>query len=81
MQGKRVDRLDDSLFQSGEYGKISDGNWYCCPPDSDLVGNLSGHEVVEHEDGTISVTPSILISSHKGESWHGWLTYGKWQQA
>lgn len=79
--GKRVDRPDDSLFESGEYGKISNGDWYCCPPDSDLIGNLAGHEVVEHEDGTITVYPSILINArHKGQEWHGFLERGVWRE-
>lgn len=81
MQGKRVDRLDDSIFQSGEYGKISNGDWYCCPPDTDLIGNLRGHQVVEHEDGTITVSPSILINArHRGKEWHGFLERGVWRQ-
>lgn len=81
MQGKRVDRLDDSLFQGGEYGKGSNGIWYCCPPDTDLIGNLAGHHVVEHENGTITVTPSILINArHKGQEWHGYLRNGVWEE-
>lgn len=81
MQGKRQDRPDDSLFQSGEYGKISNGQWHCCPPNTELLGNLSKHEVVEHEDGTITVSPSILIRSpHKGTEWHGFLEKGIWRE-
>jgi hypothetical protein len=81
IQGKRVDRPDDSIFESGEYGKGSNGIWYCCPPDTELMGNLSKHEVVEHENGTITVRPSILIRSpHKGTEWHGFLENGIWRE-
>ena len=45
------------------------------------VGALSKHQVVEHEDGTISVTPSILRNDcDKDEKTqrHGFLTRGIW---
>lgn len=81
MQGKRQDRPDDSLFEAGEYGRGSNGVWYCCPPNTDLMGNLGKHDVIEHEDGTISVSPSILINaSHRGQSWHGYLEKGVWRE-
>ena len=80
MQGKRVDRLDDSLFESGEYGKVSTGDFYCCSPNTDLVGNLSKHQIVEHEDGTITVSPSILIRSSSRGEWHGYLERGIWRE-
>jgi hypothetical protein len=35
--------------------------------------------IIEHEDGTISVTPSILVTNHLG-SWHGYLTQGIWKE-
>lgn len=80
IEGKRRDRPDDSIFEPGEYGKLSDGNWYGCPPETDLHCNLSGHEVVEHEDGTITVSPSILITGRLGLQWHGYLERGWWRE-
>jgi hypothetical protein len=47
------------------------------------AGNLKLHTVIEHEDGTITVTPSILVTGHeKGEKIirHGYLTKGVWQE-
>lgn len=42
--------------------------------------NLSRHNVQEHEDGTITVKPSIRISGDQGiELWHGWLEKGVWR--
>lgn len=80
MQGKRHDRLDDSIPEPGEYGRGSDGHWQVLPPDTDLIGSLSKHDVVEHEDGTITVSPSILIRGHSGREWHGWLERGIWRK-
>ena len=67
----------------GDYGlDPRDGNWYVRPPGQHM-GNLEGHEVEEHEDGTITVKPSILlqVADPKDkdkliEVWHGYLTAG-----
>lgn len=42
-----------------------------------VLGNLHAHEVQEHEDGTITVSPSILVtgSGHR----HGFLRRGVWE--
>lgn len=79
--GRRV--YNTEAFQAGEYGLI-EGYWYACTPNGEL-GNLFNHEVVEHEDGTITVSPSILVSSYdsKGNAhvvWHGFLEHGVWRE-
>lgn len=80
MQGKRLP--DDSPYypvQPGTYWKRSRDNvWNCVTPNGHL-GRLDLHNVVEHEDGTISVSPSILVSDHTGELWHGFLEAGSWR--
>ena len=55
--------------------------WLACTPNGH-VGNLANHTVVEHADGTISATPSILISEpNTGKTlWHGWLERGVWRE-
>ncbi len=50
--------------------------WFAMTPDGRLA-NLGGHVVVEHVDGSISVSPSILVSDSRG-SWHGFLVNGVW---
>jgi hypothetical protein len=87
MEGIRRDRPDDSIPQPGEYGKHSNGSWFACPPGQFpdeygfyLDADLSHHGVTEHEDGTITVTPSILIRDHRGREWHGFLERGQWRQ-
>lgn len=54
--------------------------WMCCSPNGH-IGNLERHDVVEHEDGTITVSPSILISDGRGPLWHGFLRRGEWSEA
>lgn len=72
-------------YEPGDYGKDPrDGIWYCRPPGTNsLIGNLKNHTVTEHEDGTITVSPSILISwpGIQAESkWHGYLEKGVWRE-
>lgn len=84
MKGKRVD-VDtsgkDFNPESGDYGKDPNGQWYAKPPGF-LGGyaNLSKHEVTEHEDGTITVKPSILVKNNLNV-WHGFLEKGEWRGA
>lgn len=55
---------------------------WCCatPSDPILSGSLRNHTVVEHDDGTITVEPSILIHRGTGERWHGFLRAGIWER-
>ena len=79
MQGKRIypNAEGNLLFaEQGVYGKDKDGVWWCRPPKGG-AGMLSDHEVVEHEDGTITVSPSILMPG----VWHGYLEHGVWREA
>lgn len=94
MQGRR--REDVIQEPDGHYGFPEDmapgdywktvhlnGNeeWYGCTP-SGWIGSLRAHTIVEHEDGTISVTPSILVHEGAAErrQWHGYLTNGQWSE-
>ena len=83
MQGKRVDLIEQQggfqLLNAGEYGKWKDGTWYVETPNGCGV-SLAVYEVVEYEDGTITVTPSILVSNRDGDLWHGYLTKGVWNE-
>jgi hypothetical protein len=88
MQGTRLPdgEMEHDPFKPGTYGRLKIGAkrrdwiWVCTTPNGHH-GNLSGHEVVEHEDGTITVSPSILISGGPdgGELWHGFLEHGVWR--
>lgn len=91
--GQRVpDDTDPGGYQPGDYGRW-EGEWYCrCPyptPDDDygprMQGRLGQHDVTEHEDGTITVSPSILVQTTWGpdrtpHEWHGYLERGTWRE-
>jgi hypothetical protein len=85
MQGRRLPDGTER-FARGDYGKLfgTDGaaHWHACTPAGSL-GNLDGHTVTEHEDGTITVSPSILVTAHDGDEkivWHGFLERGVWRE-
>jgi hypothetical protein len=59
-----------------------DDIWYLYLPKCGL-GNLKAHDIIENPDGTISVTPSILVTGHdegKPMQRHGYLTNGVWKE-
>lgn len=79
-KGERVYvNTEGRLFlKEGQYGQDKYGTWYARPPDHH-TGNLSNHEVLENQDGTITVSPSILINDGRKE-WHGYLRNGIWEE-
>lgn len=86
MQGKRRDITDNPIeLQSGEYGKHGNTWWGHLPiphPNDEFLPlvHLSRHDITEHEDGTITVSPSILWQHHSGRTWHGYLERGVWRE-
>ena len=85
MKGRRIypDKDDGLTFHPGDYGKDSTGDWFCLPPGKDpALGSLEHHTVTEHEDGTITVSPSILITADRDGDfkWHGYLEKGIWRE-
>lgn len=82
MRGGRVYPGGDVLWlDDGQYGKDpKDGHWYARPP-GQRMGCLKNHDVTEHEDGTITVSPSIEILGDGGVTlWHGFLERGVWRE-
>jgi hypothetical protein len=84
MKGRRLQTVNEFFSDQrrpGDYCKASDNHpagviWYICDP-ADHVGRLVNHTVTEHEDGTITVSPSILNPAPGG--WHGYLEHGEWR--
>lgn len=74
---KYPDEKGHLLLSEGDYGKDSEGLWFCRPPGCHM-GCLAKHNVIEHEDGTISVSPSILLDDGE-HKWHGYLEKGIWR--
>jgi hypothetical protein len=87
MIGRRIypDEKGSLALRPGDYGKDKHGEWIARTPNG-LTGSLKNHEVMEHEDGTITVSPSILVSGgdypdSKDEiTWHGYLEKGMWRE-
>lgn len=84
LQGRRLSDGDhdyDSV-QPGDYWKPGyahrqPNEWWFRDPFG-VIGRIAKHTVVEHEDGTITVSPSILRTGGDGPSFHGWLKAGVW---
>jgi hypothetical protein len=81
MQGTRITsgKLRDFWDHPGAYGKVGD-SWLVCLPTGELCSMNAGHDIVEHEDGTITVSPSILMPEGRGTYWHGYLERGVWRE-
>lgn len=89
MKGRRVYPNADGTFQleRGDYMWHKD-RWFARVPDGRTghmdLGDLSAHKVVEHEDKTITVSPSILHHGHDADGnairWHGFLERGVWRE-
>lgn len=80
MKGRRIypDKDGNLRLAEGDYGKDGRNVWVCRPPGCH-AGDLSNHTVTEHEDGTITVSPSILLDEPGGPGWHGYLERGAWR--
>jgi hypothetical protein len=67
---------------NGAYGRIG-GVWYAKTPNG-LMANLDNHAITEHADGTITASPSILVTGGGDEpdaTYHGFLEAGVWRDA
>jgi hypothetical protein len=67
------DSQDRFALPPGSYGEHPDGTWWFRPPGVGHSGPLTEHTITEHEDGTITVEPSILT-----DEIHGYLIRGEW---
>lgn len=79
--GRRVypDEQGRLRLAPGDYGKDTNGVWMARAPRLSS-GDLRNHDVTEHEDGTITVSPSILIEQPPIGTWHGYLERGVWRE-
>jgi hypothetical protein len=75
-KGKRINGMEDLDEKSICFYKTNKG-WMLYLPGCG-IGTLSKHEITEHDDGMISVRPSILMKGHNDTVRHGYLTYGEW---
>jgi hypothetical protein len=88
MIGRRVpDKTPRNKMKPGDYGRriehpntVTD-EWNLCLPNG-MHGTISNkiHNITEHADGTITVSPSILLEAGDPKhSWHGYLENGIWR--
>lgn len=76
---RRYDIFPHEL-ETGEYCFWPGGDsWMARTPNGHLA-NISGHQVTEEADGTITVSPSILVRHTTGEVYHGYLEHGVWRE-
>lgn len=73
-----------AVMPKGSYGRDDCGRWECCTPNG-RRGLLTAHVVLEHPDGTITVSPSLQIdpvvtadATERRPGWHGFLDRGVW---
>jgi hypothetical protein len=87
--GRRIYPDADGMFQAlepGDYMHTSEVTLYW-PPGA-AVGPWAAHadkKITEHDDGTITVMPSILCTYAKQRpgmpgAWHGFLVGGVWRE-
>lgn len=81
MTGRRVYPDDEGQLRlaPGDYGQDASGVWYARAPRMS-TGCLVGHNIVEHEDGTITVSPLMVIDHGARGTWHGFLERGVWRE-
>lgn len=89
-KGRRVYPQEDGHLHlsEGDYGYDPIvGHWVVRPPGHN-AGGIPHHGVIEHEDGTITVTPSIVLEDYESNqrdslrvAWHGFLEHGIWREA
>lgn len=83
MRGTRVEHIRElwgpDAVDGGYCPVERDGKrtWVVRTPNGHY-GGLGAHDVTENDDGTITVSPSILVSDNTGELYHGWLVNGEW---
>ena len=84
-QGTRgVDGDWTSDRQPGEYWRRGDRWCAITPscsqqPDGHYV-DISTWAITEHEDGTITASPSIFVNKGRPNAWHGFLERGMWRE-
>lgn len=78
--GRRVYPDENGILRlaEGDYGQTKEGKWDVRPPGMH-TGGIPHHDVTEHSDGTITVSPSILLNDGQ-QKWHGYLEHGVWRE-
>lgn len=84
--GRRVfaDESGELRLAEGDYGFSPRAGCWQVRPFGHHAGSIPRHDVIEHEDGTITVSPSILLTDFDENgheiTWHGFLERGVWRK-
>ena len=84
-QGRRVypDKDNCLNLQPCDYGRDNDGIWLVRTPNVN-IGEccINRWNIIEHEDKTITASPSIMVKGGPDGkySWHGFLEKGIWRE-
>lgn len=65
--------------EPGDYWYSEEAKAWMCRVPNGLYCNLKLHQVIQHDDGTITVSPAILVTS-LATAWHGSLERGMWRE-
>jgi len=82
VKAKRVASVQEIEEAEICYWKHEGDVWFIHFPECGY-GNLRNHKIEEHEDGSITVSPSIRMMGHKdGKPMerHGFLVRGRWHE-
>lgn len=81
-QGRRLpddtDIFAEAALAPGDYVLREGVVWAIEPEGGRAMMKLDGWTTTVHEDGTISLAPSIHVNPPNG--WHGYLEHGVWRQ-
>ena len=83
--GPGWDAWQNGSCAAGSYMKVAHDKhgcgskpwWFIVDPRGD-VGRIETHTVTEHEDGSVTVSPSI--APYEAGGWHGYLEHGVWRE-
>lgn len=90
MKGRRIYFISED-YKPGDYCKLIDAHgeykesqgdiWVFITPNG-LRGRINTKiwNIIEHEDNTITVSPSIKVTGAEGYAWHGYLKHGVWSE-
>ena len=81
IEASQIATIPDETIAYWKDGDSSRAWWIYLPGCG--AGNLPNHKIEEHEDGTITVSPSIRMTGHKdGKPMerHGFLVRGRWHE-
>ncbi len=82
-QGRRVECNREGWYklEPGDYCRQLDGTYMARVPELCFhTGSLKKHNIIEHEDESITVSPSILHTEPNVGQWHGYLEKGIWRE-